>query len=262
MRKRKDEPTLLHLQHEQFDKYVLKFKKYFRVWFGPFKPVLILHHPDTVKLLLKTAEPKSRGIESIYGLVFDWFGEGLLIANGKRWSRSRRLLTPAFNFDVLKHYLHIYNQCTNIMLDQISKFAENKTSFDLFPIISNCTLDIILRCVFSYETGCQREGHTKIGFGLCFRFQIQRKTDPYVEAVHDLTNIAKFRHGLNFGFIVPPQSKAKALILNKIAFYPSDFDVTLFINPLLYPTVIFKCTKYGRLFYKHCDYVHNIANDD
>ncbi|KAJ8321490.1 hypothetical protein KUTeg_000960 [Tegillarca granosa] len=106
----------IKLQHEQFDKYVLKFKKYFRVWFGPFKPVLILHHPDTVKLLLKTAEPKSRGIESIYGLVFDWFGEGLLIANGKRWSRSRRLLTPAFNFDVLKHYLHIYNQCTNIML--------------------------------------------------------------------------------------------------------------------------------------------------
>ena len=43
-------------------------------------------------------------------------GQGLLIANGNRWYRSRRLLTPAFHFDILKPYIHVYNEATNILL--------------------------------------------------------------------------------------------------------------------------------------------------
>ena len=43
-------------------------------------------------------------------------GPGLLIANGKRWHRNRRLLTPAFHFDILKPYVHVYNECAQELL--------------------------------------------------------------------------------------------------------------------------------------------------
>ena len=43
-------------------------------------------------------------------------GRGLLIENGERWLRNRRLLTPAFHFDILKPYIHVYNECTDILL--------------------------------------------------------------------------------------------------------------------------------------------------
>ena len=43
-------------------------------------------------------------------------GPGVLIANGERWFRSRRLLTPAFHFDILKPYVHVYNECTDVLL--------------------------------------------------------------------------------------------------------------------------------------------------
>ena len=43
-------------------------------------------------------------------------GRGLLIENGERWFRNRRLLTPAFHFDILKPYIHVYNECTDILL--------------------------------------------------------------------------------------------------------------------------------------------------
>jgi len=43
-------------------------------------------------------------------------GEGLLIANGARWVRSRRLLTPAFHFDILKPYLKIYAESADTLV--------------------------------------------------------------------------------------------------------------------------------------------------
>ncbi len=33
---------------------------------------------------------------------------GLLTAGGRHWQRNRKLLTPAFHFDVLKPYVNIY----------------------------------------------------------------------------------------------------------------------------------------------------------
>ena len=43
-------------------------------------------------------------------------GDGLLLAKGKRWSRSRRLLTPAFHFDILKPYMDIYNDAATTLV--------------------------------------------------------------------------------------------------------------------------------------------------
>lgn len=43
-------------------------------------------------------------------------GRGLLTENGTRWFKNRRLLTPAFHFDILKPYVHVYNDCTDILL--------------------------------------------------------------------------------------------------------------------------------------------------
>ena len=61
-------------------------------------------------------EPKPRGLGTVYVLGLDWLGEGLLIANGDRWARNRRLLTPAFHFDILQPYVQVYNQATEILL--------------------------------------------------------------------------------------------------------------------------------------------------
>lgn len=42
-------------------------------------------------------------------------GDGLLLSHGQKWARHRRLLTPAFHWDILKSYVGAFNHSTHVM---------------------------------------------------------------------------------------------------------------------------------------------------
>ena len=90
----------------------------------------------------------------LYLYYFLLIGRGLLIANGQRWARARRLLTPAFHFDILRPYISVYNEAARLLVNQWSKGAEGE-SLDVYHSISLFTLDVVLRCACSFESNCQ-----------------------------------------------------------------------------------------------------------
>ena len=143
-------------------------KGYFRLWGGPAMPLVHLCAPDTMKRIMKTAEPKQTGFGSGYRFLKSWLGEGLLIAGGAKWARNRRLLTPAFHFDILKPYVNVYNKSADVLIENLNIYAEEGTQFELFQEVSKCTLDVILKCAFSYAKDVQKMG----------------QTDPYITAVN------------------------------------------------------------------------------
>ncbi|KAJ8320730.1 hypothetical protein KUTeg_002317 [Tegillarca granosa] len=145
-------------------------------------------------------KPKPRALGSGYRELLPWIGEGLLVANGNRWSRSRRLLTPAFHFDILKPYTTVYNESAEQLIEQVSKYADTGESFELFQVISSCTLDVILRCAFSYNSGCQQSGNLLMAND--FAFNLTRKGKQFrqhCKYVHDVAEeiINKRRKELN-----------------------------------------------------------------
>ncbi|XP_071082025.1 ultra-long-chain fatty acid omega-hydroxylase-like [Haliotis cracherodii] len=170
----------LHLYPQDFEKRALvdkewmkRFPKYCRIWRGPLLPIISVYHPDTIRAIIKSAEPKPRGLLGPYESLVPWLGEGLLIAGGQRWYRSRRLLTPAFHFDILKPYVNVSNNAIDTMMEKIDKHVEEGTSFELFNMISMCTFDILLRCAMSVEENIQQQGNTH----------------PYLNAVNELLTL-------------------------------------------------------------------------
>ncbi|KAK2087570.1 hypothetical protein P7K49_033477 [Saguinus oedipus] len=142
------------------------------VWMGPILPLLVLVHPDYIKPILGASViiaplPSTAAIapkdDLFYGFLKPWLGEcqvgdGLLLSRGDKWSRHRRLLTPAFHFDILKPYMKIFNQCTDTMHAKWWHLAEGSVvSLDMFEHVSLMTLDSLQKCVFSYNSNCQEK---------------------------------------------------------------------------------------------------------
>ncbi|XP_078538752.1 ultra-long-chain fatty acid omega-hydroxylase isoform X4 [Lissotriton helveticus] len=127
-------------------------------WFSIFYPIVRIFHPDWLKCVLQASAAIAPKDELFYGFLRPWLGDGLLLSKGEKWGRHRRLLTPAFHFDILKPYVEIFNQSTDIMHEKWRKLtAAGPVSLDMFEHISLMTLDSLLKCTFSHNSNCQEK---------------------------------------------------------------------------------------------------------
>ncbi|XP_062254782.1 cytochrome P450 4B1-like [Platichthys flesus] len=168
---------------KDFDKLLEWAKQYpyaFPLWFGPFTCFVNIHHPDYVKTILTSTEPKD---DMAYRFIKTWIGDGLLVSSGQKWFRHRRLLTPGFHYDVLKPYVKLMSDSTKIMLDKWECYGDTNKSFELFEHVSLMTLDSILKCAFSHNSNCQTESGTnayiKAVYELSYLVNLRFRTFPY-----------------------------------------------------------------------------------
>ncbi|XP_034030491.1 cytochrome P450 4F3-like [Thalassophryne amazonica] len=142
-------------------------------WFlGPIYHLVRVFHPDFVKPLLMAPASVTVKDELFYGHLRPWLGQSLLLASGEEWSRRRRLLTPAFHFDILKGYVTRFNTSTNTMHDKWRHLlAGGRTNIEMFHHVTLMTLDSLLKCAFSYNSNCQES------------------TSEYVSAVMELSDL-------------------------------------------------------------------------
>ncbi|XP_043846343.1 cytochrome P450 4F11-like [Dromiciops gliroides] len=156
---------------------VSTFRKIFLIWMGPFYPLVILCHPDYIQPLTSASVNIAPKDKLFYGFLEPWLGDGLLLSGGDKWRQHRRLLTPAFHFNILKSYVKIFNQSTNIMHEKWKHLcAGSSTYLDMFEHISLMTLDSLQKCIFSHDSDCQG------------------KPNPYVSAILELSALVASRN--------------------------------------------------------------------
>jgi len=100
-----------------------------------------MHKAECLEVLLSSSRFVEKSFE--YTFVMPWLQTGLLTSSGKKWQARRRLITPTFHFDILKAYLPIMNEQTDILIELLRKKSELNEEIDTFQLMSSTTLDII-----------------------------------------------------------------------------------------------------------------------
>ncbi|ERE82886.1 cytochrome P450 4A12-like isoform 1 [Cricetulus griseus] len=133
-----------------------------------------VYDPDYMKVILGRSDPKAHGS---YRFLAPWIGYGLLLLNGETWFQHRRMLTPAFHYDILKPYVKTMADSVHVMLDKWEQIVGQDSTLEIFQHISLMTLDTIMKCAFSHEGSVQ----------------LDKKYQSYIQAVGDLNNLFFFR---------------------------------------------------------------------
>ncbi|XP_072216907.1 LOW QUALITY PROTEIN: ultra-long-chain fatty acid omega-hydroxylase [Excalfactoria chinensis] len=145
---------------QDVDKVVAQYRHGCLWWVSPWLPVLRLFHPDTLRPVLMASAFIAPKDKLFYGFLKPWLGDGLLLSRGDKWARHRRLLTPAFHFDILKSYISIFNSSTHIMHTKwraAVKAAGGPVGRNMLEDLSLLTLDTLQKCIFSHDSRCQEQ---------------------------------------------------------------------------------------------------------
>ncbi|XP_032552822.1 cytochrome P450 4B1-like [Chiroxiphia lanceolata] len=157
-------------------------------WFGPVLPALIVHHPEYAKSILGRTDPKA---SVPYKFLLPWIGEGLLVLEGTKWFQHRKMLTPAFHYDVLKSYVTLMSDSVKVMLDKWDKKSTERKSVELFQDVSLMTLDSIMKCAFSFNSDCQTQSNShyyiKAVFDLSYLLSLRIQTFSFKDVFYNLT---------------------------------------------------------------------------
>ncbi|XP_023762804.1 cytochrome P450 CYP72A219 [Lactuca sativa] len=123
------------------------------LWLGP-NPRVYIRDPELIKeILLRPNEFQKPHPEPFRDSIIG----GLLITEGHKWSKHRKIINPAFNLQNLKTmFLVICSSCSDMVNQwELLTMETGSAEVDVWPYIDNLAGDVISRTAFgsSYEEG-------------------------------------------------------------------------------------------------------------
>lgn len=90
----------------------------------------------------------------MYDYLVAWLGTGLLISTGKKWHDRRKIITPAFHFNILLQFIDVFNYQNKIFINKINEMNDEKP-FDVYNFMTLMSLDIISQTAMGVELNAQ-----------------------------------------------------------------------------------------------------------
>ncbi|XP_044750329.1 uncharacterized protein LOC123310752 [Coccinella septempunctata] len=163
------------------EKYLSKFDGVMKIHVGT-EVLLCISNYKYVEWIISSTTMITKSFQ--YKFFEEWLGRALLITSGPYWRSHRKILTPAFHFKRIENLISVCQNAGNILVQQMSKNLD-KGSFDVYPIISNFSLDVVCESSMATSINAQEnksEYRRSIKF-LC-EIILKRAFDAFY--IHDL----------------------------------------------------------------------------
>jgi cytochrome P450 family 4 len=124
-----------------FEETKEKFGRVYNITFEPFDDgSIIVSCPKVAEALLTSSNHLQKSND--YDLMKSWLGDGLLVSVGKKWRQRRKILTPAFHFQILDKFMDVMNSHGNVLIEKIKNIKENE-DINVFSLVNLYALDVI-----------------------------------------------------------------------------------------------------------------------
>lgn len=111
----------------------------YQIRMGPSK-IIVSRDPKVTEAIVNN--PKFEKSNE-YNTVKPWLGESLLVLEGERWHKKRKLITPAFHFQILERFIPMFEEHVGVFIEIIRKEMSNPKGIEIFSRFHAMTLDII-----------------------------------------------------------------------------------------------------------------------
>ncbi|KAL3271397.1 hypothetical protein HHI36_021878 [Cryptolaemus montrouzieri] len=149
-------------------RYMKNYGDLMKFWIGSTLKILI-SDPNVSEALLTSTKNITK--DSGYRFLHSWLGEGLLTSGPTRWRKHRKILTPAFHFQILEKFVATFENATTVFIQKLRKHKDIR-NLDIYPLVDLCSLDII--CETSMGTAVDAQ---------------ENEESEYVTAVSEMTRI-------------------------------------------------------------------------
>ncbi|KAF2892992.1 hypothetical protein ILUMI_13181, partial [Ignelater luminosus] len=143
--------------------YRKRYGSVFKVYIGFAPPNILISDPKFLEFVMSSTKilDKSRD----YNFLKSWLGTGLLTSRSTKWRKHRKILTPAFHFQILEQFVEVFHFYSNIMVKKLEKEVPEK-SVNIYSYITLCSLDIICATAMGTKVNAQDESESKYVFSV------------------------------------------------------------------------------------------------
>ncbi|PHS13750.1 MAG: hypothetical protein COA78_06585 [Blastopirellula sp.] len=108
----------------------------------------LINHPALVKQVLMDTHESFDKNSIIYNRFSNAFGDGLVVSEGEKWKRQRKLMQPMFGHAAVNNYFQMMIGASSTLADQWEESCRNHKVFDLADQMNHLTLEIAGRAFF------------------------------------------------------------------------------------------------------------------
>lgn len=135
-----------------FEGWMTKYGNMIRCWIMD-ELFVIICHPIEAELVMNNTTHLEKS--SIYSFLHDWLRTGLLTATGRKWHQRRKILTPAFHFQILEQYVEVFDRQSSVLCECLQQPAPTDR-VNTLEYVQLMTLDTMCETSMGVSIDAQR----------------------------------------------------------------------------------------------------------